>query len=159
MRPRPKALRWKRRYLLVRILPPWQEVDGKALYLAINEAVTSLFGDARAAEIGAAVVRSGDGHAIVRCVRGTEGDLGVACATVTAVGEHPVALRSVATSGTIAALRRRMEGSVHATSPHEERDENGRQMFRYGGHKIDVLQEGNKRQGIIFLSDYTGEEI
>lgn len=160
MRPRPKALRQKRRYLLVRVLPPWREVEQKALYLAVSEAVTSLFGDARAAGIGAAVVFSGNGCAIVRCRRGCERDLAVACATVTAVGECGAALRTVAVSGTIAALKRRMDGWVRAGPPEQvlygEKDLPAR---RYGRHKVDVIQEGIKKQSIVFLTDCEREEI
>lgn len=156
MRPRPKALRQKRRYLLVRVLPPWQEVEQKALYLAVSGAVTSLFGDARAAGIGAAVVFSARGCAILRCRRGDEGDLAVACATVTAVGDLRVALRTVAVSGTIAALK----GRVHPLPPEEGLyGEKELPSFRYGRHKVDVLQEGIKKQSIVFLTDCEREEI
>lgn len=156
MRPRPKALRQKRRYLLVRVLPPWQEIEQKALYLAVSGAVTSLFGDAHAAEIQPAVVFSDRGCAILRCRRGDEGDLSVACATVTAAGDLRVALRTVAVSGTIAALK----GRIHALPPEEALyGEKEVRSFRYGRHKVDVLQEGIKKQSIVFLTDCEREEI
>ncbi|MDK2974623.1 MAG: ribonuclease protein subunit [Methanofollis sp.] len=160
MRPRPKALRQKRRYLLVRVLPPWREVGQKTLYLAVAEAATSLFGDARAAEIGAAVVFSEEGCAIIRCRRGCEGDLAVACSTVTAAGGVRTALRTVAASGTIAALKRRMDGWIHAVPPEQALyGEKELRAFRYGRHKVDVLQEGIKKQSIVFLTDCEREEI
>jgi len=160
MRPRPKALRQKRRYLLVRVLPPWREVEQKTLYLAVSGAVTSLFGDAHAAEIGAAVVFSERGCAILRCRRGDEGDLAVACSTVTAAGDARVALRTVAVSGTIAALKGRMEGWIHAVPPEKALyGEKELRAFRYGRHKVDVLQEGIKKQSIVFLTDCEREEI
>jgi ribonuclease P/MRP protein subunit POP5 len=142
------------------VLPPWREVEQKALYLAVSEAATSLFGDARAAEIQPAVVFSDRGCAILRCRRGDEGDLAVACATVTAAGDLRVALRSVAVSGTIAALKERMEGWVHALPPREALyGEKELRAFRYGRHKVDVLQEGIKKQSIVFLTDCEREEI
>lgn len=160
MRPRPKALRQKRRYLLVRVLPPWREIEQKALYLAVSGAVTSLFGDAHAAEIQPAVVFSDRGCAILRCRRGCEGDLSVACATVTAAGDLRVALRTVAVSGTIAALKGRMDGWIHALPPQEALyGEKEVRSFRYGRHKVDVLQEGIKKQSIVFLTDCEREEI
>lgn len=109
MKPRPPTLRTKKRYLLVRVIPPWQGTGEKALYLAVADAVTSLFGDAHAAEIQPAVMRSEGNYAILRCQRGTEGDLAIACSTVTVVEEERIALRPVAVSGTIAALKRRID--------------------------------------------------
>ncbi|QSZ67838.1 ribonuclease P [Methanofollis aquaemaris] len=160
MRARPKALRAKRRYLLVRLLPPWRAVGQKALYLAVNEAVTSLFGDVGAAGIEPAVVYSAGEYAVVRCRRGSEDDLVVACATVTAVGGERVSLRTVATSGTIAALKCRLERDSGRFEPEEARyGENGVPAFRYGRHKVDVLQEDIKGESIVFLTDSEREEI
>ncbi len=70
MKPRPPTLRQNRRYVLVRIAPVSLVPDGKALYLAIAEAVSALYGDDGAAVIDQAVVAVERGHAIVRCRRG-----------------------------------------------------------------------------------------
>ncbi|WP_298668833.1 Rpp14/Pop5 family protein [uncultured Methanofollis sp.] len=160
MKPRPPTLRTKRRYLLVRVLPPWQEAGEKALYLAVADAVTSLFGDARAAAIQPAVLSCEDGYAILRCQRGMEDDLAIACSTVTAVGEIRIALRTVAVSGTIAALKRRLaEGGPAKVPETVTYGEKASPAFRYGRHKVDVLQEGIKKQSRVFLTDHDREEI
>lgn len=160
MKPRPPTLRTKRRYLLVRVLPIWQEVGEKALYLAVAEAVTSLFGDARAAVIQPAVLSCAGGYAVLRCQRGTEDDLAVACSTVTAVDDARVALRTVAVSGTIAALKRRLREGGPVIGPETvSYGEKGLPAFRYGRHKVDVLQEGIKKQSRVFLTDHESEEI
>lgn len=92
----------------MRLLPSDLAIDQKALFLAVSEAATSLHGDARAAVIQPAVVWLEGSYAVLRCQRGTEDDLAVACSTVTAVGERRIALRPVVVSGTIAALKRRV---------------------------------------------------
>ncbi|WP_243669312.1 Rpp14/Pop5 family protein [Methanoculleus chikugoensis] len=57
MRPRPPAMRTKRRYILARILPPYGvQVDQKQVYLAVIEAATSLLGDAASGLAQPAVV-------------------------------------------------------------------------------------------------------
>jgi ribonuclease P/MRP protein subunit POP5 len=160
MKPRPPTLRTKKRYLLVHVFPPWQEVGEKALYLAVADAVTSLFGDARAAVVQPAVLSCEGGYAILRCQRGTEDDLALACSTVTAVGDARIALRTVAVSGTIAALKRRLaEGGPLKEPESVTYGEKALPAFRYGRHKVDVLQEGIKKQSRIFLTDYESEEI
>ncbi|WP_067052402.1 Rpp14/Pop5 family protein [Methanofollis ethanolicus] len=160
MKVRPPTLRTKRRYLLVRVFPPWQETGEKALYLAIADAVTSLFGDVRAAVVQPAVLSREGEHAILRCQRGTEGDLAVACSTVTAVGDAKIALRTVAVSGTIAALKRRLlEGGPRKGPESVAYGEKESPAFRYGRHKVDVLQEGIKKQSRVFLTDHEREEI
>ncbi|MBP2147201.1 ribonuclease P/MRP protein subunit POP5 [Methanofollis sp. W23] len=160
MRARPKALRAKRRYLLVRILPPWRAVEQKALYLAVAEAVTSLFGDVGAARVQPAVVFSAGEYAVIRCQRGYEDDLGVACATVTSVGGERVSVRTIACSGTIAALKARLDRDSGRFRPEKVHyGEKEVPAFRYGRHKVDVLQEDIKGESIVFLTDSESEEI
>ena len=89
MKPRPPSLRDKRRYILVRIFPPWNNRGTKDLLLAIHEAVTSASGDATASEVQMAVVYASGEFAIVRCNRGTEKVLEQALATVFCIGVCP----------------------------------------------------------------------
>ncbi len=103
MRPRPPTMRTKRRYILARILPYGAAVDQKQLYLSVIEAAASLFGDAAVGLAQPAVVYCDAGYAVIRCRRGTERDIAAALATVTAVGDDRVSLRTVAASGTIRA--------------------------------------------------------
>ncbi|MDD3623089.1 MAG: Rpp14/Pop5 family protein [Methanofollis sp.] len=160
MRARPKALRAKRRYLLVRLLPPWRVVEQKALYLAVNEAVTSLFGDVGAAQAQPAVVFSAGEYAIIRCQRGYEDDLAVACATITAIGGKRLSIRTIAISGTIAALKNRLGRESGRFEPEKVHyGEKKVPAFRYGRHKVDVLQEDIKGESIVFLTDCESEEI
>jgi ribonuclease P/MRP protein subunit POP5 len=160
MRARPKALRAKRRYLLVRVLPPWRAVEQKALYLAIAEAVTSLFGDVGGAQVQPAVVFSAGEYAVIRCQRGHEDDLAVACATVTSVGGERVSLRTISVSGTIATLKSRIDRDSERFEPEMVHyGEKEVPAFRYGRHKVDVLQEDIKGESIVFLTDCEREEI
>jgi ribonuclease P/MRP protein subunit POP5 len=98
MKPLPPTLRQKRRYVLARIVPPWTPIlDHRTLSAEVQAAVTMLWGDAGGAEIQPVIVACEQGHAIVRCRRDTEDRLATALATVRRVGEHPVALLTVAT--------------------------------------------------------------
>ncbi len=101
----PPTLRTNWRYILARIEPAGTNPDQKALYLVVSEAVTSLYGDACSATIRPAVVYTGGGHVILRCARGSESALSAALATVSGCGGNPIALRTLATSGTIKKLK------------------------------------------------------
>ena len=109
MRPRPPSMRDKRRYVLVRITPSWLCPDTKSLYLVVQEAITSLWGDAIAADIQMAVVYGDKEFCIIRCRRGCEGRLETALSTVSCMNEQGISLRSYAVSGTIHALKQRIE--------------------------------------------------
>ena len=89
MKPLPPTLRTKKRYVLAAIEPVGAGADQKELYRAVSCALTSLFGDVRAAMISPAVIDSVPGHLIVRCNRGGEHDLRIALATVTVAGVKP----------------------------------------------------------------------
>ena len=149
MKPRPPTLRPDRRYVLFRVAPAFFVPDGKALYLALAEAVTALFGDGGAATIDQAVVAVERGHAIVRCRRGEEERLIAASATVRAVEGTPCALHPRALSGTILSLRERL-GAPPETTVLDESADGGtvRRRVRVGAARVDVIEH-----------DYKGERV
>ena len=106
---RPPTLREKRRYLLAKIEPCGMPVEGKDLYYAIHEAATSLWGDVVVAAMQPAVIAIEDGYAILRCRRGTEREFAISLSTVTGYRDTRIALRIIATSGTIDTLRDRIK--------------------------------------------------
>ena len=106
---RPPTLREKRRYVLARVLPGGMTVDPKELYFAVAEAVTSLWGDDLASRVHPAVLAIENGCAFIRCRRGTERELALALSTVTSCAGQKIALRTIATSGTMESLRARLQ--------------------------------------------------
>lgn len=162
MSPRPPSMRDKRRYLLVQVFPRSLAYDPKDLYLAIQDAVTSVWGDVRSARIQAAVVAGGPGYGIIRCVRGMELQLATAVSTVIMISGQHACLRSCAVSGTIAALQRRgipqmcTSFPVDAVATFDGRDF----AIRYReGEKVDLLEKGFKTQELLFLTEQDLEEI
>jgi len=107
---RPPTLRENRRYILARVQPAGTPIDQKELYYAISDAVTSLWGDGMAAVITPAVVAAEGDYVFIRCRRGTERELAIALSTVTGCREIKLALRILATSGTMESLRERKKG-------------------------------------------------
>jgi len=105
----PPTLREKRRYLLAQIDPWGVPANGKELYYAIYDAATALWGDIVVAAMQPEVISIEHGHAILRCRRGTEREYAIALSTVTRCGDKRVALRVIATSGTIDSLRDRIK--------------------------------------------------
>ncbi|MCQ8894310.1 MAG: ribonuclease P [Methanolinea sp.] len=161
MKPRPPTLRENRRYVLVRVEPPWPVAENRVIYSAVAEAVTSLFGDAGVARVQPAVIAGGPGWAIVRCIRSTEEDLLAALATVTCVDSQRRALRPLRTSGTVQALRRLL--CAVETTPvtgGEEVIYGGRTFspVRYPGEKVDLFEKGFKSQEPLFLTAEDLEE-
>jgi ribonuclease P/MRP protein subunit POP5 len=106
---RPPTLREKRRYILAKIEPCGAPVEGKDLYYAIHEAATSLWGDVVVAAMQPAVIAIEKGYAILRCRRGTEREYATSLSTITVCRENRIALRIIATSGTIDSLRDRIK--------------------------------------------------
>ncbi|MBP1929348.1 ribonuclease P/MRP protein subunit POP5 [Methanolinea mesophila] len=162
MKPRPPTLREKRRYLLVRIAPPSNVVEPRELYLAILEALSSLHGDTTVAKVQMAVVKATGEYAIVRCTRGWEALVTGAMSTVTAVNGNRVALRTLAVSGTILALQKRMAGSGGG-GPERTCDlmyrEKWYQAYYYSGEKVDLIEKGFKSQELLFLTTEDLEEL
>ncbi|HUU75234.1 MAG TPA: Rpp14/Pop5 family protein [Methanoregulaceae archaeon] len=161
MKPRPPTMRDKRRYVLVRIDPPFLEIDSRDLYLAILDSFTSLFGDQHASEAQMAVVDCRNGHAIVRCIRGQEGLVEKALITVNTVNAQRVALRTRATSGTMHSLKMRI-----IRQPYPGATEERKAIFagnlcvanHYQGQKVDVFAKGFKNQELLFLTHRDLEE-
>jgi len=157
MSPRPPTLRENRRYILARIEPGGTAVEPKELYYAVADAVTSLWGDAVAGVIMQAVMSIEDGHAIIRCLRGTEKELMIALSTVTACRETRIALRVVAASGTIESLRDRIrDGTAEQESmPGSatgvfDKKETG--IVCCHGQKVDVIEKGFKNAHRLFVT-------
>ncbi|MDD1678055.1 MAG: Rpp14/Pop5 family protein [Methanomicrobiales archaeon] len=160
MRPRPPTFRVKKRYVLARIIPPWRIVEARVLGSAVHDAATSLWGDAHTALMQPAVMVTEKDLAILRCRRGTERDLITALATITAVGDLPLILRPLAVSGTILALKER-GARLHREIQEEELAVKGRvcTVYRYQGHKVDLLERGIKGQNVVFFTTEDIEEL
>jgi ribonuclease P/MRP protein subunit POP5 len=160
MRPRPPSFRVKKRYVLARIIPPWRTVEAHTLASAVHESAGALWGDVKTAQMQPAVVNMDGDRVILRCRRGTERDLVTALATITAAGNVPLSLRPLAVSGTILALKER--GAILRREIREEdlvvKDREFR-VYRYQGHKIDLLERGNKGQNVVFFTEEDIEEL
>lgn len=162
MRPRPPSMRDKRRYVLVKITPSWLCPETKPLYLAVQEAITSLYGDAIAAGIQMAVVYGDNEFCIIRCRRGCEGRLETALSTVSCLNEQGISLRSYAVSGTIHALKRRIEKCRKGPVPEARELKIGERIFEayyFPGQKVDVLEKGFKSRELLFLTETDIEEM
>jgi ribonuclease P/MRP protein subunit POP5 len=159
MKPRPPTLRPDRRYVLFRVAPVSLVPGGKALYLALAEAVTALVGDGGGAAIDQAVVAVEHGHAIVRCRRGEEERLIAAVATVTAVDGASSALHPRALSGTILSLRDRLVATPDSVVLDEAADgEVLRQRRRVGARRVDVIEHDYKGERVVYFETIHPEE-
>ncbi|MDD2248687.1 MAG: Rpp14/Pop5 family protein [Methanocorpusculum sp.] len=130
----PPTLRENRRYVLFRIITPVNPTQ-KEVYRSMAESVTALFGDAGAAKMHPAVVWSEGEYAIARCTRGYEKSLIAALAVVTKVCGEPAAFRSVATSGTILSLKKKVV--------HEAADDAAYPGYLCAGKKVNNLSKEN----------------
>jgi ribonuclease P/MRP protein subunit POP5 len=149
--------REKRRYILVRFEPGGISCDPREVYAAVVEACTSLWGDTLASEIAPSVM-AWEGHAILRCRRGTEDRLATAVATITRVGNERVAARTVTTSGTLHAIRSRPVERPGILWEKQVRI--GGRVFlarAYPGQKVDLVEKGIKGQELLFFADEDGE--
>jgi ribonuclease P/MRP protein subunit POP5 len=155
-------MRDKRRYVLARTTPLWFCPDTKSLYLVIQEAITSLYGDVIAAEIQMAVVYGDNEFCIIRCRRGCEGKLETALSTVSCMNEQGFSLRSFAVSGTIHALKKRIEKCRKGPVPEARELKIGERIFEayyFPGQKVDVLEKGFKSRELLFLTETDIEEM
>ena len=160
MKPRPPSLRMKKRYVLGRIVPPWRNPDARTLSTAVHEAATSLWGDAATSRMQPSVVVAERDLFIVRCRRGTEKDLLTALSTVIIVNDEPVALRTLATSGTMLGLRHKSTRYYQEVREEERIWKNQpTRMYRYQGQKVDLLERGIKGQNVVFLTEEDIEEL
>ncbi len=152
-------MRTKRRYILVRILPYGITVDPKEVYLSVIEAATSLYGDAAVGLAQPAVVFCDDGYAVIRCRRGTEKEIATVLATVIAFGDRRAALRTVAVSGTIRALRRRIKPICPLSEAEEAKiGDNCFTVYRYPRQKVDLVEKSIKHQKPLFFTEADLEE-
>jgi ribonuclease P/MRP protein subunit POP5 len=160
MKPRPPTMRDKRRYILCAVHPVHRRhADPRRMYYAIQNAVTSLWGDHGSAKIQMVVVGGDEGYVIVRCIRGTEDLLEAAIATVTGLDGERVALHPVAVSGTIRALRRRMRPAPPVRMM-EEIEIDGRTVTpcAHSRQKVDLFAKGIKNQESLYFTHDDMEE-
>ncbi|ACL17800.1 Rpp14/Pop5 family protein [Methanosphaerula palustris] len=159
MKPRPPTMRIKKRYVLAAIVPNYPSIDSKVLYVAIAEAITGLYGDGAGAALHHAVVFAGDGYLIARCSRGSEQFLATALAVVTEVDGQRVAFRTLATSGTIHALRRRMRQPVERPE-REDLEVDGviYEVHVRESQKVDLIEKGCNSQKLLFLVEQDLQE-
>lgn len=102
------SMRENYRYILIRCTPASLKFEGRELYLALSEAVTSLFGDAFSAKVWVAVMSVSGEFSIIRCRRGTEPEVMAAVATVFRIADQDAALHTILVSGTIITLREKI---------------------------------------------------
>ncbi len=167
MTPRPPTLRENRRYILAGIEPAGTPIDQKELYYMISDAVTSLWGDAAAGIITPAVVAAEHGHVIVRCTRGAERELALALSTVTSCRNSRIAVRPLATSGTMESLRSRIRtgtvkeaGRTEPGGPEPGLCPEAECLFAAqscvivccNGQKVDVIEKGFKNAHRLFVT-------
>ena len=160
MKPLPPTLRRKKRYMLATMNPPGIEPDPRELYHVISDAVTSLYGDAAAAAIGLSVISAQGNQVIVRYTRGYDTEVRVALATVTALEEQRIVLRTKVTSGTLHAIRRKLPRKIDTEPDLPVAEYNGRTYLarRYHGQKVDLLEKGIKRQELLYITQDDLEE-
>jgi len=103
----PPTLRENRRYVLFRVITQVEPTQ-KEVYRSMADSVAILFGDVGGAEMHPAVVWSEGEYAIARCTRGYEQSLIAALSVITRVCGEPAAFRSIATSGTILSLKKKV---------------------------------------------------
>ena len=146
------TLRENRRYVLVRIMPSNLDSEIRDLYYAISDSVTSLYGDCIAAEVHAATILREGAFLIVRCRRGRERELCCAIAAIRSINKTEVRLTTIATSGTIAALKKRMrpeEPGQPITCTINSGEQNG---IMYANGKIDLIRRDMKGQELVYLT-------
>lgn len=160
MKPRPPTMRDKRRYILLRYVPFYTEIEPRRLYHGIVEAATALFGDAAASQMQISVISSDNGYAVIRCRRGDEMNVMIALATVTAVNGCRFALHTVAVSGTLHALRKRIRKPPVPEDAGQ--DEIAGKLYRvlaYSGQKTDLIEKGIKIQETLYFTQRDREEF
>jgi RNase P/RNase MRP subunit POP5 len=152
----------KKRYILARIDPVGADPEPRELYYAILDSLTSMYGDTTAAEASMAVISCESGFVMIRCSRGSEHKVRIALSAVTGVEGQAVAIRSLATSGTLLTLKSRLT----RLPPHHAL-ECGERAFsggvytarRYQGQKVDLVEKGIKSQELLFLTQDDLEEL
>jgi len=160
MKPLPPTLRRKKRYMLATMDPPGIEPDPRELYHVISDAVSSLYGDGKAAAIGLSVISAQANQVIFRYTRGYDKEVRTALATVTDMADQRIALRAKVTSGTLHALRRKLPRKTDTEPGLSEVEYHGRTYCarRYHGQKVDLLEKGIKRQELLYITQDDLEE-
>ncbi len=107
MKPLPPTLRENYRYILYEIDPPDTSLEKKYIYQTIAERGRSLIGDNGFSLVNPSLIIKQDKYCIIRCRRGEEKMLLAITATVTSGFGQGIALRPLATSGTMKSLKDR----------------------------------------------------
>lgn len=146
------TLRENKRYVLTSIMPSDPDCEIRELYYAVADSITSLYGDCIAAEVHAATILREGSYLIVRCRRGRERELCCAVAAIRSINKTPVRLTTIATSGTIAALRKRIrpeETGQPITCTIDSEEQSG---IMYADGKIDLIKRDMKGQELVYLT-------
>ncbi|MCQ1538411.1 ribonuclease P [Methanocalculus taiwanensis] len=146
------TLRENRRYVLARITPPDFESDTRELYYAVSDSITSLYGDCIAAEVHAATILREGEYVIVRCRRGRETELCSAIAAIRSINGTQIRITAIATSGTIAALRKKIRPKEAATAITCTIDAEEQSGLLYADGKIDLIRRDMKGQELVYLT-------
>jgi len=99
----PSALREKKRYLLIEVLP--EKVDEKDFYFGFWIELLGFFGSKGLAEINPRMVLYKNNKAILKCKRGKEIDLIAGLAFIKKIRNKKVILVPIAVSGTIKTIK------------------------------------------------------
>ncbi|MDD3407283.1 MAG: Rpp14/Pop5 family protein [Methanomicrobium sp.] len=159
MKPLPPTLRPDKRYVLSKIVPAGFEPEGKDLYYAVYDAAVSLYGDCGAAEMSMSVVYSASGYVIMRCSRGFEEKLETAARMVFRISGTDCALHCKASSGTIAALKRKIPPSAsYEITADIKIGDNSYSVCPVSQEKVDLYKEGIKHQDTLYFTREDLEE-
>ncbi|HIJ05740.1 MAG: Ribonuclease P protein component 2 [Methanomicrobiales archaeon 53_19] len=146
------TLRENKRYVLTSIMPSDPDCEIRELYYAVADSITSLYGDCIAAEMHAATILLEGEYLILRCRRGWERELCCAIAAIRSINGRPLRIITIATSGTIAALRKRIRpqkaGHPITCTIH------GMEYcgIMYADGKIDLIKRDMKGQELVYLT-------
>ena len=112
MKPLPPTLRENHRYVLYEADPPDDRYEKKLIFLTLADRGRQLLGDAGFSLVNPSLIIKEGNYYIVRCRRGEEKKLLAITATITSCMGLQIALRPVATSGTIKSLKDRIRKRI-----------------------------------------------
>lgn len=130
------------RYILVRLTPETNEIENLDLFLAVSDAVISLYGDLESARMWPSVMEVSGNCAIIRCRRETVKELETALATITLVAGAPAAVHPVCTSGTIKTLREKRSPACSEQTGRVVIDKVPYDCVFLHGGRIDLKEKG-----------------
>lgn len=130
------------RYILVRVTPYIIAIEGRDLFLAVSDAVISLYGDLESARMWPSVMEVSGHQAIIRCRRETVKELETALATITEIAGEPAAVHPVCTSGTIKTLRKKRSLARYEKTGRVVIDKTPYDCIFLHGGRIDLKEKG-----------------